>query len=350
MRFRRVDFSFLNPLVGLVYRAIEPLGYRPLTRVQSPFVPPVAARMTTMLREGKHDTLRFTLSKLHRDSQRSSIEAMLQILDDAENADQWIERLWRWYRENREFHASNVLASGLVKYAWLNRGNGSPTRPTERQMDAAREAFEEAERLIDKAVAAQPDNVDLLCLRLDTARGLGLDSTQHWARFRTLIAVDSGHYRGHLAMLENLNARWGGSHDAMFQFARSRAKQMPDGHPLKALVVFAHFEMRNARYWSGDPNADEYFLAPEIATEIEQAWDESVNSPQFRDESRADELHNLFAAALYLAGRHVPARVALGRMDGRCLPMPWGPMGATPKEQGNPGWVVDRIRAELNPV
>lgn len=350
MPFRRVDFSFFNPLVGFFYRAIEPLGYRPVTRVQKTFVPPVAARLATMLREGKHDTLRFTLSKLHRDSQRSSIEAMLQVLDDTESGDQWIERLWRWYREGREFHATNVLACGLVKYGWLKRGSGSATRLTERQMHASREAFEEAERLIDKALAAQPDNVDLLCLRLDTARGLGLDSAQHWARFRALIAVDSVHYRGHLAMLENLKAKWGGSHEAMFQFSRGRAKQMADGHPLKALVVFAHFEMCNANNRSGDPNAIEYFLAPEIGAEIEEAWDESVNSPQFRDESRSDELHNLFAAALYLAGRHAPARVALGRMDGRCLPMPWGTMGTSPKELCNPGWVVDRIRVELNTV
>jgi hypothetical protein len=345
-----VPSSILSPLVGLFYRAIEPLGYRPRTQVRAPFKPPVASRLAAMLREGKHDDLRFALSKLHRDSRRSSIEAMLQILNEAESADQWIERLWRWYRESREFHATNALACGLVKYAWLKRGGGAADEVSEHRAQVFREALEEAERLIDKALTAQPNDVDLLCLRLITARGLGLESARHWERFRALIAIDHGHYRGHLAMLENLKAKWGGSHEAMFQFARSRAKQMPEGHPLKALVVFAHFEMRNARFWLDDPNADEYFLAPGVGDEIEQAWQESANSPLFRDESHADELHNLFAAALYLTGRHASARKALGLMDAQCLEMPWSTMGVTPKEQGNPGWVVDRIEAEVNPV
>ncbi len=342
--------SLLSPLLGLFYRGIEPLGYRPRTRVRAPFIPPAASRLATMLREGKHDSLRFALSKLHRNSRRSSIEAMLLVLDDAESADRWIERLWRWYRESREFHATNALACGLVKYAWLKRGNGVADEVSERRAQAFREALEEAERLLDIALAAQPDDVDLLCLRLITARGLGLEPEQQWERFRALIAIDSGHYRGHLAMLENLKTKWGGNYEAMIQFARNRAKQVPDGHPLKALVVFAHFEMRNTRHSEGDPNPDEYFSNPAVGDEIERAWQESVNSPQFKDESHADELHNLFAAALYQAGRHASARIALGLMDGQCQEMPWGAMGRTPKEQGNPGWVVDRIQAELNPL
>lgn len=345
-----MEQSFLAPLAGLFYRGIEPLGFRPRTQVRTPFIPPVAGRLAAMLRDGKHDDLRFALSKLHRDSRHSSIEAMLHVLDDAERADQWIERLWRWYRESREFQATNALAFGLVKYAWLKRGKGMADEITGRRGQQFGEALEEAERLIDKALATQPDDVDLLCLRLITARGLGLEPALHWERFRAIAAIDGGHYRGHLAMLENLKAKWGGSHEAMFNFARSRAQHMPEGHPLRALVVFAHFEVRNARFWLGDPNADAYFLAPAIAEEVEQSWTESVNSPQFRDELQADELHNLFAAALYLAGRHDSARLALVRMDGQCLEMPWSTMGITPKEQGNPGWVVDRIRAELNAV
>lgn len=342
-----MDFSFLHPLAGVIYRSLEPLGYKPVTRVCKPFVPPVAARLVAMLREGKHETLRFTLSKLHRDSQRSSFEAMLQLLDDAEMADQWIERLWRWYQDSREFQATNVLAHGLVKYGRLKRASAQGSRRAAPHAQAAVEAFHEAERLIERALAIQPDNRDLLCLRLDTARGLDLQSAEHWARFRALIAIDAFHFRGHMSMLENLMAQHGGTHEAMFQFARSRAEQMVEGHPLKALVAFAHFEVRNALSRSGDPRADEYFLVPETGAEIEQAWENSVNSPQFKDELRADELLNLFAAALYLAGHHASARVALGRLEGRCLAMPWGTMGVTPKERGNPGWVVDRIRTEL---
>lgn len=337
----------LLPLLGLAFRSLEPLGHRPKIRLRQPFRPPVAGRLATMLRQGQHDTLRFTLSRLQGDSQRSSIEAMLEALDEAERCDQWMERLWQWYRQNREFHAMTVLIYGLVKYAWMKRSSDAAGAVGEKQAQAFREALEEAERLLDKVLATHPENVDLLCVRLVTGRGLGLEPAQQWSRFRALIGVDPGHYRGHLAMLESLKAQWGGSDEAMFKFARARAGQVPDGHPVKALIVHAHFEMRNQRHWSGDSALDEYFRQPEVADEVEEAWAKSIASPQFRDESRRDELSNLFAAALYLAGRHESARLALAMMDGHCLPMPWCTMGGNIKEKGNPGWVVERVSAEL---
>lgn len=337
----------LTPLVGLSFRALESLGYRPKFRLRQPFRPPLAGRLATMLRQGEFDTLRFNLSRLHRDSQRSCIEAMLEELDEAESCDQWMERLWQWYRQNREFHAMTVLIYGLVKYAWMKRGGEVAGEVGEKQARMCREAMEEAERLLDKVQATHPDNADLLSIRLVTARALGLDAAQQWTRFRALIGIDPGHYRGHLSMLESLKSPWGGSDEAMFKFARGRAKQMPDGHPLKALVVHAHFEMRHQRQRSADPGTGEYFQQSEIAAEIEEAWTSSIASPQFRDESRRDELANLFAAALYLAGRHDLARMALAMLDGHCRPMPWCTLGTNIKEKGNPGWVVDRVAAEL---
>ncbi|MBS1139687.1 MAG: hypothetical protein H6R13_1140 [Proteobacteria bacterium] len=337
----------LIPLLGKAYRAIEPLGHRPTFLLRQPFKPPVAGRLATMLCEGKHDTLRFTLSRLHSDSQRSSIEAMLDALDDSEGCDQWIKRLWQWYRQNREFHATTVLIHGLVKYAWIKRGGESGGKVREEQTQVFREALEEAERLLDKVLAIHPDNADFLCIRLITARGLGLDTNQQWARFRSLISVEPGHCRGHLLMLENLKKQWGGSDEALFKFARGRANQMPDGSSLKALVVHAHFEMRDQRRCTGDPSADDHFRQPEVAAEIESAWSNSLGSPLFRDESRSEELSNLFAAALYLAGRQDSARGAMAIMDGHCLAMPWSTMCCNIKEKANPGWVVDRVATEL---
>lgn len=338
----------LVSLLGRYFTALEPLGLKPVTQVRKPFVPPVGPRLAGMLREKKHDTLRFTLSRLHRDSQRGSIEAMLDILEAEERSEQWLERLWQWYRENREFHAMSALIYGLLKFAWLKRGNGTPDSLGKKRVEAFRDALEEAERLLDKALAMQPDNPDLLTARLVSARGLGLDIAEHWTRFRAVLAIDQRHYRAHLLMLENLSARWGGSDELMFKFARGRAGQMPEGDPLKALVVYAHFDARNQRRLKDKLMADDdYFAQPEVAQEVETAWQESVQSPQYKHGASSEELCNVLAAALYLAGCHDAAILALTRMDGHCLESPWLALARTAKEAGNPGWVVDRIVTEL---
>lgn len=307
----------------------------------------MAARLAKMLRQGEYDTLRFTLSRLHRDSQRSSIEGMLEVLDETERSDQWIERLWQWYKQNRELPAMTVLIYGLVKHASLARGVEAGGKPAEKQAMAIREALEEAERLIDKAIAIQPDNADLLCLRIMTARGLEMEAAQYWARFRELIGVDPGHYRGHLAMLKNLKGSSVVSDEAMFKFARGRANQLPEGHPLKSLVVHAHFEKLDHDRRHEISLAEAHFRLPEVAAEIVDAWRKSLASPQYQDESRSEELSNLFAAALYLAGQPDLSRQALAMMGDHCLGKPWYMMSLNIKEQGNPGWVVQRIAAEL---
>ncbi|MBS1142761.1 MAG: hypothetical protein H6R14_167 [Proteobacteria bacterium] len=337
----------LAPLVTLSWQLAGHVGLRPKTRLQKPFVPPVAVRLAGMLRNGEFDNLRFAFGRVHRDSQRTTIEAMLTQLDQDESIDQWMERLWNWYRFNRESQSRAVLIYGLVRQAWERRGSRWGRDVSDEQWAGFSEALEEAERLLEAALAAEPDHVDLMCLGLISARGLGLPIEEHWNRFRALIAVDPGHFRGHVSMLENLKAKWGGSDDAMFRFARARLAQAPQGSSLAALVVLAHFEMRNMRFWLGEADPDGYFREAGVGDEIEAAWLRSLGSPDYVDEKNAELLANLFAAALYLARRPEAARQALAMMNGHCLETPWRTMATTPKEKAHFGWIVDRVEQEL---
>jgi hypothetical protein len=324
------------------YSLLERLGYRPVTRLTPPFVPPVAARLVTMLRAGEHERLRYTLSRLHPDSLRSTLEAMLDLLDEAESSSHWLERLWRWYQGNREILAATALIHGLLRHARICHGRG------EKWAAEFRESLEEAERLLDQTLAKQPENADLLCLRLFTARGLRRELPEHWLRFRALLAVAPTHYRGHLCMLENLTARWCGSDQAMFRFARGRASQLPVGDPLRALPLLAHFEMRQQDAWRGDLAAvDPWFCRPEVSTEVIALWQELQAPLAGQGNAQADELLNFFAAALYLCSRPDLASEALTRMDGRCAVAPWNALGRREREKHNPGWVVDRVKAEI---
>lgn len=339
--------SRLAPLATIGWEVLGRVGVQPKTRLREPFVPPVAIRLAAMLRTGETDKLRFTFNRLHRDSQWSIIQAMLDQLAEAEAIEVWMERLWDWYRAGREGVARIVLMHGLIRQAWARRGGGLGSSVGEADAEAFVEHLEEVERLLAPALQAEPDHLDLYCLGLISARGLGMPLVEHWARFRRLTALAPLHYGAHLLMLENLKGKWGGSHEAMFRFARARAAQAPEGSSLPALVAQAHFEMRNLRYWMGNEATDDYFAEDDVGAEIATAWQRSLGSEKYADEKNGESLANLFAAALYLTGQQAAARQALVLMDGYCLNWPWCTLAASPKEKSHPGWIVDRIQATL---
>ncbi len=331
----------------LLHRAAALVGVRPATRLLAPFVPPVAGRMASMLRAGDHDTLRFTLKNLHPDARPGAIEAMLDILDDGERCDRWIDRLRAWYRQSREFHATTACLHGLVRYAWQKRSRNEASLLPAHCGEACRDACIDAARLLDEALAEQADNAGLLCLSLAVARTCAEPVAVSAERFEHLCAVAPLHVPGHHAMLENLDPRWGGSDGALLDFARPSAAAAPDGHPLCALAARAHLRRYLRLRAAGDPEVESFFLDPAVSADIEAGWRRSVASPAFRDEIWRDSLNNLFAAMLFLAGHVAHARLALAALDGSCLAEPWQALAATPREAAHPGWVVDRVQAVL---
>jgi hypothetical protein len=272
---------------------------------------------------------------------------MLDILDAGERCDLWIERLRVWYRESREFHATTACLHGLVRYAWRRRGRDEATLAPVHCGETCQDACIDAVRLLGEALAEQPDNAGLLCLSLVVARTCGEPATVSAERFARLCAVAPLHVPGHHAMLENLEPLWGGNDEGQLRFARERGAAAPDGHPLCALAARAHLRRYLRLRAAGEPGADSFFRAPDVVADVEAGWRRSVASPAFRDESWRDDLNNLFAAMLFLAGHVAHARLALAALDGACLAEPWQFLALTPRETAHPGWVVDRVRAAL---
>lgn len=90
------------------------------------------------------------------------------------------------------------------------------------------------------------------------------------ATFRELQSRDAHHFAGHHAMLMTLTRKWGGSHEAMFDFARHAAATRAGTLPL--LVAVAHLER-----WIGfemeddSAGADRYGADPAVRGEIQRA-------------------------------------------------------------------------------
>ncbi len=329
------------------FALFERLGYRPANEYVLPFVPPTGARLAAMLESDDYDNLERTLRKLHEDSVQTSLAAMMQSLDELEKSDLWIDRLWGWYRNAHSQGSRLALILGLIRHAGHKRDSARPGILGRSKRQDARLALEEAEKLLDKAVKAAEDPVEMHILRLLTARGLFKDEATNHRRFRRITDLAPLHYRAHLVMLENLKKQWCGSDEAMLEFARTRARQAPLGNPVRSLVMHAHLELALlTRQRHGIDPAD-YCQMPKVQQEIVDAWyDTFLQTPGGHDVFD-EELCNYFAAMLHLCGRTDLAAMPLAQMERRCLPQPWSRLGHSPKEKNNPAWIVDRIEMEM---
>lgn len=326
---------------------LERLGYQPATTVLVPFVPPVAGRLAALLRAADHENLNYALRRLHPDSVAGALGALINVLERTERRTRWLERLWQWYRGQRNIHSLSALIYGLLHEARSCSSRTAWEALSARRRQAVAEDVAEAERLLDKALQLQPANADLRSLRLLTARYLKLPLSEHWLRFRSLLTIDAEHFRGHLLMLENLGHDWYGSDEAMFRFAHARAAQVPAHHLLNGLPIYAHFAQHRQSLLSGLATTDPWFIQPAVAADVQKIWLSLRESLRLSGRLHEDELLNLLAGALYLSGHFAAAGEALVIMDGRCLPLPWSQMAVNDREEHNPGWVVDRIRAEI---
>lgn len=350
-RYLKPAGRLLYPLIERpairVFRQLERLGYRPANEYVPPFVPPAGARMAAMLLAGDYDSLERNLRKLHDDSIQPSLAAMLLALDAEEKSEDWIERLWGWYRDAHTQGARLAVILGLIRHAGHLRERARPGVLGRNKRQHAREALEEAEKLLDKAVKSAEDPVEMHLLRLLTARGLFKDEATCHRRFRRITDLAPLHYRAHLAMLENLKAEWCGSDEALLEFARTRARQAPLGNPIRALIMHAHLELALLTQQRHDIPPAEYCQMPKVQQEIVDAWyDTFLQTPGGHD-VYDEELCNYFAAMLHLCGRGDLAAMPLAQMERRCLPEPWSRLARTPKEKSNPAWLVDRVEMDL---
>jgi hypothetical protein len=135
-----------------------------------------------------------------------------------------------------------LLAQVLVAAAWEVRGGGRASTVT---ADAARvfhQILEEADEVGYRALELDDGNPIAAVARLTSGRGLGLVNDEWRARFAVARQVRPTLYLAHTQMLQALCAKWYGSAERMFDFARRTAEQAPVGDPVGAVLAIAHVE------------------------------------------------------------------------------------------------------------
>ncbi|MER5639076.1 hypothetical protein ABT095_19175 [Kitasatospora sp. NPDC002227] len=216
--------------------------------------------------------------------------------------------------------ARTVCGARHVTWAWEARSSARAAQVSREQFDLFHQRLHLAEEHLYAAVELDPDSAAPWSYLVTTSRGLehGHDVTRR--RFEAGHRRAPGEPQIHEAMLQQVCAKWSGSHEQMHGFAREALAQAPAGSNLGALTATAHIER-----WLDLPRGEDtaYMARPEVAEELRQAAARSVLHPDYAPTESPYPALNAFAMAFWLAGDQVSARKMFERIGDHATASPW---------------------------
>ncbi|HUN37363.1 MAG TPA: DUF4034 domain-containing protein [Trebonia sp.] len=193
---------------------------------------------------------------------------------------QWLDE---WVAARPE-SALPLLFRGLHSrhWAWEARGSGRAHTVKEDAWPLFHARLVEADR--DLAAAAALDDRDPVSAAesLPVAMGLSLGQVEVRRRFDEAYRRYPLNGGACVNMIHATARKWGGSHEAMFEFARWASGQAPDGHPVHKVVALAHIEM-----WLDSAKGEAqqgYFRSQAVKDEVMAAAQRSILSPNYAPE------------------------------------------------------------------
>jgi hypothetical protein len=254
---------------------------------------------------------------------RGDEERLTWLVDGVETVGEgWLLPLADRYPEDAL--AQLVAGSRQVAWAWEARSSARASRVTQEQFKLFHERLTRAEDLLYAAVELDPALAAPWCQLLMTARGLEHGPDVARRRFEAGTARDPFHVGIHSQMLQQLCAKWGGSHEEMHAFARDSMLKAPAGSAMGLLVAIAHLEN-----WLDLPREEDaaYLRRPEVLESLRGAAARSVDHPAFAPTSTPYPALNAFAMAFLLAGDRAAARRMFERIGDQVTKTPWQYMG-----------------------
>jgi hypothetical protein len=216
--------------------------------------------------------------------------------------------------------ALSVAGARHSAWAWEARTGYRASQVSEEQFRMFHERLRVAEEYLYTAVELDPAGAapwHTLCV---TGRGLEHGAPITRRRFEAGIRRAPDHIGLHRQMLQQLCAKWGGSHDEMHAFARKAFDAAPPGSGLGELVAQAHLE-----HWldlEQGPD-DVYIRDAAVVQELHRAADASVFHPAFAPTSSPHTALNTFAMAFWLADDKETAGRLFERIGDHATKAPW---------------------------
>ena len=147
-----------------------------------------------------------------------------------------------WAESHPTALSLTMLAMRQTAEAWAI-GRTRPGTRSQDEIDAAfRAQLRIADRTVARACSEHPDTADAWAAAVPIATGLGLGEHAAESRFERAHRLQPFHRNATIAMLRARFARWGGSDDSMFTFARWVTFHNPHDSAVQCALPIAHLE------------------------------------------------------------------------------------------------------------
>jgi hypothetical protein len=223
-------------------------------------------------------------------------------------------------------------------WAWQARGSGWANTVKQDAWAVFHSRLVAADEDLTRAAALDPQDPCPWEVSLPVVRGLSLGQVEGRRRFDEAHRRDPWNLFACVDMIQLTAKKWGGSHETMFEFARSVSAQAPEGSSVHRVIPLAHIEkwldLRNAPLGNQG-----YFLQAEVRSEIYAAATKSIRSPHYRDGLTSWGDRNAFAFCFDLMADVAATKEQL-KIIGPRITHPWtmfpDPMARV--RQARAGW------------
>ena len=247
-------------------------------------------------------------------------EFFIDVVSDLPGRPGWLDE---WVQSRPDSPVA-LLVRGAhgVRWAWAARGGGRASTVAEDAWEVFFDRLQAAERDLLAAARRDPADPTPWTNLLISGRGLQISLEETTQRFEKAIERERWLPYAHDQMLQKVCAKWSGSSEMMFLFARDTSAEAPEGASVHKIVPLAHLEEWLER--SGPP---EYFRDRSVQAELVEAADRSVFSGRFGTEKQSMYALQTFAMAFHLAGDRDRAAQLFSRIGDVAVEFPWYYLG-----------------------
>jgi len=236
--------------------------------------------------------------------------------------------LAEWLGQRRD-NADALLVAGSVwvHLAWAARGAGYAQTVSNEGIRLFFERLQKSYEMLTRATQREPGDPTAWALLIAVGRGGGCDPEAVQGFFEKAIAADPQHYRAHHDMLQFKCAKWHGSDEEMWAFARASVERATQGSPVWSLIPIAHME--HACSLAGEDSVTdpdrverEYWSRPQVTKTTVDAYMKFQAGSARMSPDRLAALGD-FAYGLWRCGAREMAATAFGQLGDRLAGMPW---------------------------
>jgi len=230
----------------------------------------------------------------------------------------------KWVTESPTSRSVTRLGAAYTRDAWALRGRKIAEHVDENAWEGFFGGLQQAEATLQHAATLNPSDAEPWVAMLKTARGLQMSNDDVHDRFQQAHSRQPFHPGACRQLLQTLCAKWVGTHEEMFAFARWVHEHAPADSAARDALSVAHFEFVLAE----GLKPSEYFTRAEVQAELvgaAQAYLAALGALGDRAPAHHVAPLNWILLALQPMSKEAAETVleVIAKIDGRPSAAPW---------------------------